>query len=140
MTDDKKTIFLNGFIPKILTERDPEFIKGKGSINIDSLIKTLEECRQYTDNGWLNYKIFQSKKDPNKRYAQLNLWKPEQNNQQIEVITEHKPVDNRFQFTKQKKELQMTTEEVMEDILPTCVKCGQINAEEEDGLHDCIPF
>lgn len=91
MNDAK--VFIGGFFPKPLGEKDPEFVMGKGSINVDNMIASLEECRKYADNGWLNYQIFQSKKDPSKRYAQLNLWKP--------PTGSPAPKDERFNFKKE---------------------------------------
>ena len=69
---EKETIFVDGFISKDVNDSAPDYILGNASVNIDNLIKFLEENRKYAVNGWLNWTTKRSK--GGKRYTELDLY------------------------------------------------------------------
>lgn len=73
MSDDKQKIFVDGLYSNEVADTAPEFILGKGSINVSKLGKFLAENAMYAVNGYLDYTILRSKEG--KRYIELDLYK-----------------------------------------------------------------
>ena len=76
MSEQKETVFLDGFIFKRPRGGAPDFVKGEMSIKADDAIAFIQK---HTKNGWLNADLLASK-DNTKLYFKLNTWE--------------KPVDN----------------------------------------------
>ena len=70
MSEQKETIFLNGFIFKRPRAGGPDFVKGEMSIKADEAIAFIN---QHAKNGWLNADLLASK-DNTKLYFKLNTW------------------------------------------------------------------
>lgn len=70
-------IFVNGLISKDIPETTPEFILGKNSIHVDSLIKWLQEVGKglADEKGYINTVTLRSKSS-GKRYIEVDTWKP----------------------------------------------------------------
>lgn len=70
-------IFVNGLISKDIPETTPEFILGKNSIHVDSLIKWLQETGKglADEKGYINTVTLRSK-STGKRYIEVDTWKP----------------------------------------------------------------
>lgn len=70
-------IFVNGLISKDIPETTPEFILGKNSIHVDSLIKWLQEVGKglADEKGYVNTVTLRSK-TTGKRYIEVDTWKP----------------------------------------------------------------
>ena len=76
MSEQKETIFLNGFIFKRPRAGGPDFVKGEMSIKADDAIAFIQ---QHAKNGWVNADLLASK-DNTKLYFKLNTWeKPADN-------------------------------------------------------------
>lgn len=73
MSDDKKKIFVDGLFSNEVADTAPEWVLGKGSINISKLGKFLAENANYAVNGYLDYTILRSKEG--NRYVELDLYK-----------------------------------------------------------------
>ena len=73
MPDDKKKIFIDGLYSNEVDEKAPEWVLGKGSINVAKLGKFLAENANYAVNGYLDYSILRSKSGG--RYVELDLYK-----------------------------------------------------------------
>jgi len=70
MSEQKETIFLNGFIFKRPRAGGPDFVKGEMSIKADDAIAFIQ---QHAKNGWVNADLLASK-DNTKLYFKLNTW------------------------------------------------------------------
>jgi hypothetical protein len=70
MSEQKETVFLDGFIFKRPREGAPDFVKGEMSIKADDAIAFIQK---HTKNGWLNADLLASK-DNTKLYFKLNTW------------------------------------------------------------------
>ena len=70
MSEQKETVFLDGFIFKRPRGGAPDFIKGEMSIKADEAIAFIQK---HTKNGWLNADLLASK-DNTKLYFKLNTW------------------------------------------------------------------
>jgi len=76
MSEQKETVFLNGFIFKRPRAGGPDFVKGEMSIKADDAIAFIQ---QHAKNGWVNADLLASK-DNTKLYFKLNTWeKPADN-------------------------------------------------------------
>lgn len=71
--------FIDGLIFKI-PERKPDYVVGKISIKKEDFISFISKL----EGDWVNIDLLISK--GNKPYAKLNDWKPNNNQQQAEVI------------------------------------------------------
>ena len=71
----EEKIFANGIIFKLPKDNAPDFVKGSISFKTDEAIQWI---REHSDNGWCNIdlKVGQS----GKAYAELNTWKPDNQN------------------------------------------------------------
>jgi len=70
MSEQKETVFLDGFIFKRPRGGAPDFVKGEMSIKADEAIAFIQK---HTKNGWLNADLLASK-DNTKLYFKLNTW------------------------------------------------------------------
>ena len=70
MSEQKETVFLDGFIFKRPRDGAPDFVKGEMSIKADEAIAFIQK---HTKNGWLNADLLASK-DNTKLYFKLNTW------------------------------------------------------------------
>ena len=70
MSEQKETVFLDGFIFKRPRETAPDFVKGEMSIKVDEAIAFLQKNAK---NGWINADLLASK-DNTKLYFKLNTW------------------------------------------------------------------
>ena len=70
MSEQKETVFLDGFIFKRPRAGCPDFVKGEMSIKADEAIAFIQK---HTKNGWLNADLLASK-DNTKLYFKLNTW------------------------------------------------------------------
>ena len=71
MESDKKVIFADGMSFKLPTENQPDFLKGRISIKVDTFIAFLQT---HQSEGWVNIDLLKSKKGS--LYFKLNDWKP----------------------------------------------------------------
>jgi hypothetical protein len=75
MPDTKQEkIFVDGLFSDDIPDITPDFVLGKGSLDVDRLINFLIAHKKYAVKGYLDYTILRSKAS-GKRYAELNLWK-----------------------------------------------------------------
>ena len=70
MSEQKETVFLDGFIFKRPKEGAPDFVKGEMSIKVSEAIEFLQKNNK---NGWINADLLASK-DNTKLYFKLNTW------------------------------------------------------------------
>jgi hypothetical protein len=70
MSEQKETVFLDGFIFKRPREGAPDFVKGEMSIKVDEAVAFLQKNSK---NGWINADLLNSK-DGTKLYFKLNTW------------------------------------------------------------------
>ena len=70
MSEQKETVFLDGFLFKRPRAGCPDFVKGEMSIKADEAIAFIQK---HTKNGWLNADLLASK-DNTKLYFKLNTW------------------------------------------------------------------
>lgn len=70
MSEQKETVFLDGFIFKRPKEGVPTFVKGHLSIKTSEAIAFLQKN---DNNGWVNADLLASK-DNSKLYFKLNTW------------------------------------------------------------------
>ena len=70
MSEQKETVFLDGFIFKRPRAGAPDFVKGEMSIKVDEAIAFLQKNSK---NGWVNADLLASK-DNTKLYFKLNTW------------------------------------------------------------------
>ena len=70
MSEQKETVFLDGFIFKRPREGAPDFVKGEMSIKVDEAVAFLQKNSK---NGWINADLLSSK-DNTKLYFKLNTW------------------------------------------------------------------
>ena len=70
MSEQKETVFLDGFIFKRPRDGASDFVKGEMSIKADEAIAFIQK---HTKNGWLNADLLASK-DNTKLYFKLNTW------------------------------------------------------------------
>ena len=70
MSEQKETVFLDGFIFKRPKEGAPDFVKGEMSIKVDEAVASLQKNAK---NGWINADLLASK-DNSKLYFKLNTW------------------------------------------------------------------
>lgn len=69
----EEKIFVNGLFTFDVADTEPEFVLGRGSFQVDSLIEFLKTHKQYAIDGYLRFDILRSA-STNKRYAELNLY------------------------------------------------------------------
>lgn len=67
-------IFVNGFISKDVPETAPDYILGKGSLHVESLMKWLQDNKGLAENGYINITTLRSK-TTGKRYTEVDTYK-----------------------------------------------------------------
>ena len=67
-------IFVNGFISKDVPDTAPDYILGKGSLHVESLMKWLQDNKNLADNGYINITTLRSK-TTGKRYTEVDTYK-----------------------------------------------------------------
>ncbi len=72
MSEQKETVFMDGFIFKRPKEGVPTFVKGHLSIKTSEAIAFLQK---HDKGGWVNADLLASK-DNTKLYFKLNVWEP----------------------------------------------------------------
>ena len=91
MSEQKETVFLDGFLFKRPRAGCPDFVKGEMSIKVEEAIAFLQKNAK---NGWLNADLLASK-DNTKLYFKLNTWeKPVDNAQPPTEQTDVPPLDD----------------------------------------------
>lgn len=72
MSEQKETVFANGFVFKRPHDNAPEFVKGSLSLKADEAIQFIKDNTK--PDGWVNLDLLASK-DNSKLYFKLNDWK-----------------------------------------------------------------
>lgn len=67
-------IFVNGFISKDVPDTAPDYILGKGSLHVESLVKWLQDNKGLAENGYINITTLRSK-TTGKRYTEVDTYK-----------------------------------------------------------------
>lgn len=69
-------IFVGGLFSSKVSENAPEWILGRNSIHVESLIKWLQENKKLADEkGFINT-VTKLSKASGKRYIEVDTWKP----------------------------------------------------------------
>jgi hypothetical protein len=71
-------IFVNGYITRDIPDTTPDYVLGKGSFQVDSLIEFLNANKKFAVKGYLNFETLRSKAT-SKRYTKLDLYEYEKN-------------------------------------------------------------
>lgn len=67
-------IFVSGFISKDVPDTAPDYILGKGSLHVESLLKWLQDNKNLAENGYINITTLRSK-TTGKRYTEVDTYK-----------------------------------------------------------------
>lgn len=74
--------FVDGLYPKPKSDRAPDYVIGKLSINLEQFMPWIRQwCKDNPGEQWINIDMTTRKSDPSKGTAKLDTWKPERGNQ-----------------------------------------------------------
>ena len=71
MAYSNNIIFADGMMIKPKRQGAPTYLVAKGSINVDRFTETL---KKYSKEGWFNFDIKTSKRDPDKMYVEVDTY------------------------------------------------------------------
>ena len=78
MENQQESVLIKGFYPKMKHENAPDFIIGKGSINLPQFAEFMREFKAANPGEeWVNIDMKVSK--AGKGYASVDTWKPDPN-------------------------------------------------------------
>jgi hypothetical protein len=78
MENQQESVLIKGFYPKMKHENAPDFIIGKGSINLVQFAEFMREFKAANPGEeWVNIDMKVSK--AGKGYASVDTWKPDPN-------------------------------------------------------------
>jgi len=81
---------IGGLYPKQKSDRAPDYVIGKASINVKQFREWMQShLKSNPDKEWINLEMLVAKSG--KGYAKLDTWKPDGNNAQSKIEDEDVP-------------------------------------------------